>query len=103
MAITSQSKVQANQPTRITSFAELGQLMKLIDFAEPRGGRNRPKARVLKMYQHHRSLTYLWNRSLQTYRDGVEAASGPETIVECGPGARFSYLIPIPSLGGVCR
>jgi len=88
---------------RTTNFAELGQLMKPIVSAEPRGGQNRLKAGVFKMHQHRRFLTHLWGHSLQTRRDGVEAASGPETIVECGPEAKFSYLIPIPSLGGVCR
>jgi len=86
-----------------TNFAGLDQLMKLIASAEPRGGQNKLKAGVFKMHQHHRFLTNLWNRSLQMHRDGAEAASGPETIVECGPEARFSSLIPIPSLGGVCR
>jgi len=67
---------------RTTNFAGLGQLMKPIVSAEPRGGQNRPKARAFKMHKHLRSLTHLWNRSLQTYRDGVATASGPETIVE---------------------
>jgi len=68
--------------------------MKPIVFAELRGGQNNLKAGAFKIHPHH---------SLQTHLYGVEAASGPETIAECGPGAKFSYLISIPSLGGVFR
>jgi len=76
------------------NYAEPGRLMIPTVSARLRGGQSNLRTEALKIHRH---------RSLRVHPCGVEAASGPETIAECGLGMKFSYLIAIPSLGGVFR
>jgi len=80
--------------TRSTNYVEPGRLMMLTASAKLRGGRSNLRTEAFKIHPRH---------SFQTHLCGVEAASGPETIAECGLETKFSYLIAIPSLGGVFR